>query len=225
MHTLLTSFKGIHNIGLFCFVNDKIGLVGEEVPTKLLKEFEEVFEVPFHKLTIAGTSLLGSFLVGIGEKLLIPSITFDYEKKELERLGVDFEVFETNLTCLGNNIVSSESGVIINPEFTEAEREKLEQLFKVPVTRKKFADSNAVGNVVVINKNLSKGLVSNEVTEEEYEELQTLLGADLMPGSVNMGSSYVRSGIVVNKNGFAIGEISGGPEITNAEEALGFVEY
>ena len=39
-----------------------------------------------------------------------------------------------------------------------------------------------------------------------------------------MGSPYVSSGILTNKNGFVIGSMSGGPEIDNADKALGFLQ-
>ena len=42
-------------------------------------------------------------------------------------------------------------------------------------------------------------------------------------GSVNFGSPFISSGLICNKNGFIIGDISGGPEIQNADEALGFL--
>jgi len=35
-----------------------------------------------------------------------------------------------------------------------------------------------------------------------------------------MGSTQVRSGIAVNDNGMIIGELSGGPEVVNADEAF-----
>lgn len=225
MHTLLTNFKGINNLGLFGFVNNNIGLIGTEVPDKVKEEFEEVFDVPFHKVTIAGTSLIGAFTVGLNDKILIPSITFEHEKKKLDEIGLDYEVLKTNLTCLGNNIVISNNGLLINPEFNEKEVEALKKLYDRKVVAKSFASTNAVGNIVVINNHLQKGLVSNDITEEEFDEIQEILDVDLTPGSVNLGSPYVKTGILVNKNGFAIGSVSGGPEITNAEQALGFVEY
>lgn len=225
MHTLLTNFKGINNLGLFGFVNDKIGLVGTEVPKKVMEEFEEVFDVPFHKITIAGTSLIGAFTVALHDKILIPSITFEHEKQKLKEIGIEYEVFESNLTCLGNNIVISNKGLLVNPEFNEKEINKLKELYDRKVVAKNFASTNAVGNIVVVNNDVQKGLVSNDITEQEFDEIKEILEIDLTPGSVNLGSPYVKTGILVNKNGFAIGSVSGGPEITNAEQGLGFVEY
>ena len=38
-----------------------------------------------------------------------------------------------------------------------------------------------------------------------------------------MGVPFIGSGIVCNNHGFIIGDASGGPEIVNADEALGFI--
>ena len=44
-------------------------------------------------------------------------------------------------------------------------------------------------------------------------------------GTINFGSPYVRAGLVCNSNGFIVGDMSGGPEIQNVDESLGFIEY
>ena len=38
-----------------------------------------------------------------------------------------------------------------------------------------------------------------------------------------MGVPFIGSGILANSHGFVIGDASGGPEIVNADEALGFI--
>ena len=41
---------------------------------------------------------------------------------------------------------------------------------------------------------------------------------------VNMGGVQVSSGVAVNNKGFVIGTMSGGPEVMNADQALGFID-
>lgn len=223
MHTLITSFNGISNIGLYAFANDKFILLGREVPEEHEKELKDVFKVPVHRITIAGTSMIGVFVAGNNEKILVPEIIFDEEKEELDSLGIPYETFETRLTCLGNNIVIGKT-ILANPEFTDAQAKKIGEAFNLPVAKQKIGGVNAVGSMVTINYDKQKALITNEVEEDELEYLEKKLGVQATPGSVNMGSPHVRSGIICNKNGFAIGKNSGGPEITNADEALGFLE-
>jgi translation initiation factor 6 len=69
-----------------------------------------------------------------------------------------------------------------------------------------------------------KSLMSNDFDREDQKLIEKTFDVVATPGSVNMGSPYVRAGIICNGNGFIVGSNSGGPEITNADEALGFLE-
>ena len=93
--------KGDSNVGLHVYPTNDYVLVGVELSDSEKKDFEEVFQAPVHKLTVAGTSLLGVFLTGNNKKLLVPSIIFDSEKKVLDDLGIDYDIFLTEHTCCG----------------------------------------------------------------------------------------------------------------------------
>lgn len=224
MHALVTDFNGIVNIGLYVFVNDKFALVGREVPDKIVEQMKEVFQVPIHRITLAGTSLIGVFVAGNNNQIIIPGITFEHEREELSRLGVNFKVFDTKLTGLGNNIIMGESHALVTPEFTDAETKKIGELMGVNAQKAKFTNISAIGNLAVLNHKKGKALVSNDLTREETRLIENTFHVSATPGSVNMGSPYIKAGVVVNEHGFAMGSASGGPELANADEALGFLE-
>jgi translation initiation factor 6 len=224
MHALVTDFNGIMNIGLYIFVNDKFALVGKEIPDKVEEEIKEVFKVPVHRINLAGTSLIGVFVAGNNNQILIPGITFEHEREELQKLGINFKVLDTRLTGLGNNIIMGDTHALISPEFTEIEAKKISELMEVKAERAKFNEVNAIGNLAVINRAKGKALVSNDLTQEEIRLIEKTFNVLATPGSVNMGSPYIKSGVVANSHGFAMGSASGGPELSNADEALGFLE-
>jgi translation initiation factor 6 (eIF-6) len=64
MHVLMTDINGNPNIGLYGFCNDNFCLLGNEVPEKKFKEIEDVLKVKCHRISIAGTSLIGVFVAG-----------------------------------------------------------------------------------------------------------------------------------------------------------------
>jgi putative translation initiation factor eIF-6 len=224
MHVLVTNFNGMSNLGLYAYVNDRFMLLGKEVPTELDEDLQKVFQVPIHRITLAGTSLIGVFVAGNNNKILIPGITFEYEREVLKQLGIDFEVFDTKLTGLGNNIIMDEGHALINPEFSDLEVKKIEQIMGIKVSKAKFENVFAIGNLVALNKKKGKALVSNDLTREEIRLIENTFKVKATPGSVNMGSPFVRAGTLVNAIGFAMGAASGGPELSNADEALGFLE-
>jgi translation initiation factor 6 len=224
MHALVTDFNGIANIGLYAFVNDKFALVGRDVPERIVEQIKEVFQVPVHIVSMAGTSLIGVFVTGNNNKILIPGIVFEHEKEELERLGIDYEVFNTRYTGLGNNIIMGESKALVSPEYTEIEVKRISELMDVEAERVVFKDVNTIGNLAVINIKRKKALISNDLSQEEHRHIEKTFNVKATTGSVNMGSPYIKAGVLVNSHGFAMGSSSGGPELANADEALGFLE-
>lgn len=222
MHVHKASCNGNPNIGLYGLETDNTILLGKEFPEKDDKVVKEVFGKDVARITIAGTSLIGVFCVWHQGKLLIPGITFDDELRKLEELKIPYEVIATELTCLGNNILATEKAAIINPDFTEKEAARLSEALGVPCERKEVNEIEAVGSIGVVRHD--KGLFHRDLRPETVKELEEKLGITITQGTVNMGSPYIKSGILIGEKGFLVGDTSGGPEIRNADEALGFIE-
>ncbi len=222
MRILKTDFNGNFNVGLYIYVTDLYCLIGNDVPENKKEEIEKVFQVPIYKISIAGTGLLGVFLSGNSSCLLIPSIAFENEIDEIEKLGIPFRIINTKLTALGNNILCNEKGCLINPDFGKTEEQEIKNALGLPVKRAKIAGIPTIGAVGALN---DKGcLLHRDAEDFEIEMIEQTLQLPVTTGTVNFGSPFVKSGISCNKNGFIIGQASGGPEIQNADKALGFLE-
>jgi len=220
MHVQKLDFNGNINVGLYIYVTDDYCLVGKEVDDADMKIIEKVFKVPTHKVTIAGTSLLGVFLSGNSKNLLVPKIVFDSELRLLDKLKISYAIIDTDLTALGNNILCNDNGCLISPEFEKRCTKQIEDALGVSVKRSKVASLSTIGALGIHNK---KGcLLHRDAEDFEIEMVEATLGVEATIGTVNFGSPYIRSGLVANSNGFIIGNISGGPEIQNADVALGF---
>ncbi len=222
MHVAILQFNGNPAVGLFGVVTEKYLLLGKEVPETNDEQIEEVLGLPIKRITLAGTGLIGVFAHWGNNKLLIPSIVFDHEIEALEELEVPYKIIDTELTCLGNNILSSDFAAIINPDFTDEEARLIGEALAVPVKKETICGVEAVGSIGVIGKD--KGLFHRDLLPSDAKRLERLFNISITTGSINMGSPYIRSGIILSKKGFIIGATSGGPEITNADEALGFIE-
>lgn len=221
MHVLKTNFNGNPNVGLYGLETDKHLLLGKEVITRKDEEIEKLFNKPIKRVTIAGTSLIGVFAIWANNKLIVPHIIFEEEAEELKTLGYDIVPIETKLTCLGNNILASEKAAIANPDFKEEELKTLKEAMGIPISTQTIADTEAVGSLGVIRGN--KGLFHRDIRSPIIKELEKKLGIEITLGTVNMGNPYIKSGILLGKDAFIIGNQSGGPEIINADEALGFI--
>lgn len=215
---LITSFNSNPNVGLYGFATDKYCLIGREVPEKFYDRISKVLDVPVIPMTIAGTSLIGVFLNGNKNCLLIPKIVFPQELEVLDKHKIKYKIIDTKLTCLGNNMICTDSVCLVSQEYGEREIKFMKDALKVDVIKMKIARMNTLGSMVV---HTNKGILCHhEILEDEAEVLHKYLKAKIVTGTVNMGNPFVGSGILCNNKGFIIGEMSGGPEIVNAEQAL-----
>lgn len=222
MRALVTNLYGNPNIGLYGFCTDKYALVGKEVPQELAHKFEQVLKVPIHRITIAGTSLIGVFVTGNAHALLVPGIIFDHELEALKKLKLNVQVLQTKLTCLGNNILCNDKGALISPNFTQEEAQFIQKALKVPVQKAKLVKLDNVGSMAVLN---STGcIVHVDASEEDLALIQSSLGVEAEPGSINLGNPYIKSGVLCNDHGYVVGDQSGGPELVHFEECLGFTK-
>lgn len=222
MHLLKTDFNGNFNVGLYIYATDEYCLIGQDVPNEMINEIEKALKVPIHKLSIAGTGLLGVFLAGNKNCLLIPKIAFKEEIDEIKRLKINFKIIDTKLTALGNNILCNDKGAIINPEFGKTEETEIKDALNVPVKKGKISGLIIVGALGALNK---KGcLLHRDAEDFEIEFIESTLDIKVTTGTINFGSPYIKSGIVVNSNGLIVGNVSGGPEIQNADIAFGFLD-
>jgi translation initiation factor 6 len=221
-HVATMAFDNNPNIGLYAFATDEYCLIGHDIPEKFIPEMEEVLDVPVHRVNIAGTSLIGVFCTGNKNKLLVPHIIQPDEIKELEKLKINFEIIESKITALGNNITTNDTGAVVSTEFPDAVVEVIAKALAVPTKKGKVSELDNVGSCLVVNN--EGGLVHRGIKSFELKFLENLFHCEILDGTVNMGNPYVKSGIISNSHGFIIGAHSGGPEITNADMALGFLE-
>ncbi|MFH1849742.1 MAG: translation initiation factor IF-6 [archaeon] len=221
MHLVKTNILGNPNVGMYGYTTDEYCLIGQQIPKRQSLSIEAALGVPVYQARICGNELLGVFLAGVQKKLLVPGIAFDAEIGHLGKLGIDVVKVETDLTALGNNMAISENGCVVNPEYGEDTIALLKRELGISVIRGTIGGYNIVGSLCKMN---SKGaLVSVEANDAEAKLLASQLGVPLSRGTVNQNSQYISSGIICNSKGFVIGDLSTGPEIMDADTALGFL--
>jgi len=225
MHVLTTMFNGNPNVGLYGYCltlqGKRICLLGERLNKNAEDEVAEALGAEVHHLTIAGTPMTGIFLAGNENVLLVPSITFPRELEQLKALGLPIHVFDTQLTCLANNLVANEHGCIASTEFTHHDIAQLHKLLGVPVHQLKIAGLETPGGCIVLNG--KNGIIHRDASEAEIHAVKAALHLEsLEPASVNLGSPYLRAGVLNNEHGFIVSSQSGGPEIVHIDQSLGY---
>ena len=221
-HIWTTNFYGNPNVGLYAFATDKHCLMGYDLRKSIRKQIEEILNVPVHHMTMCGTPLLGVFLAGNKNCLLVPSICFDDEIEVLKRLKIKYAVIDTKLTALGNHILCNDHGCIVNPDFSDDAVNAIGKALKVDVHKAEIAGIKTVGSAAVANS--THCLVHRDAESKEIENIGKILKVEVETVKINMANPFLRSGIICNNHGLVVGDGSGGPEVTNADEALGYLE-
>jgi len=218
LRVLKTNFRGNPNVGLYLYATDTYCLAGNDVPDEELPKIADVLGVPVHRFSVAGTGLVGVFLAGTNDMLLVPSILFDNEIAILEKHKIPYTVMDTLHTALGNNIIVNNNGALVSTEYSDADRKEISEALGVPVKPLQFGEITVVGSSCAINAR--GGVIHRGVKDFEKEMVEDTLNLKLERGTINMGNPYVRGGLCANNHGLVVGDVSGGPEIVNAEEAL-----
>ena len=219
MHILKTRFHNNPNIGLYGFATDSYCLLPKNLSKQQVESIKEVLNVPVYQITIYNTNLIGIFCTGNEDYLFIPDFIPEHELKELEKIKeVKIIQLHTRFTALGNNIVIKDKTCLVNPNIEEGIKDKLKELGFNIITME-IAENPTVGSCTALNH---KGcLLHRDATNAR--KVSTFLNLPTDIGTVNFGSPYVRSGLIVNCNGYIVGAETTGPETQRIDETLGFI--
>jgi len=224
MHIKQVTINGSSNIGLYGYVNDNIAILAESTTESVRDDVRAILDVPVHTTTVAGTNLVGAFVTGHNDTIIIPDIVESHEQDVFDDIDVDVAQIPTTYTCLGNNILVNDHQALVSPAFSEAETERIQDELQVETTRKDLAGLETVGTLAAFNDTKNKGVISNEVSDEEYAFIEDAFNTDFTPSSVNMGAAQIGCGVLCNTNGLLVGTASGGPELTTIDNGLGYNE-
>jgi len=219
MRVLKAKFHNNPNIGLYSFATDTYCLLPKNLSRHLVESIKEVLNVPTYQVTICNTNLIGVFCTGNEDYLFVPDFIPEYELKELERIKyIKIIKLSTKFTALGNNIVIKDKTCLVNPSLESSVKDKLEELgFKVSPLE--IAKTSTVGSCTALNH---RGcLLHRDATNAR--KVSSFLNLPTNIGTVNFGSPYVRSGLIVNCNGYVVGADTTGPETQRIDETLGFL--
>lgn len=224
-HADKLSINGDPNIGLYGLATDKFCILGKSVPAKIVKTFEEVLKVPVVQANIYGTGFVGLFVAATSKIVLVPEVIFERELKELRESlkGIaEVKTVKTEHTALANNILNNDKVAFVSPEFSKQEVGDIEKTLKVKVVQTSLAGLEVPGSAGVLT---SKGAIINpNLSDAEIKKVEKLVNFEIGLGTINMGSPIVSSGLIANKNGFVVGSLSSGYEISRVDESLGFLQ-
>ncbi len=183
-------------------------------------EVEEALQMEAVRMTIGGSNLLGSLLVGNSNGMAVADIATEEDIDALTSYG-DVVVMESSVNAAGNLLVANESGVLASPVVPDEGLEVLSDAMKVEAANISIAGDEVIGSLAAAN---NKGVILHpDVTVEEVNIIEATLQVPAMVGTVCFGSPHLGAGIVCSDGGAFVGDGTTGPELNRIEDALGLI--
>ncbi len=211
MPIALSDIFGDPNIGIFSFANERLAILPAGVTQKQLDVYRNSLGVEAFGIGIADSRLVGIFLAGNSNAVLVPYITTEDELKLLKSTGATIIVVKEKRTALGNVILCNDYGAVLDPRLKTPTVEAIDDALKVPHSTVTIGGLPHIGALATAS---NKGVLVNPIVkDDEKKKIAQTLGVTVETGTVNSGIPYPRSGIVVNSKGAVVGSRTLGSEL------------
>lgn len=211
MPVILSDIFGDPNVGVFSFANEKIAVLPAGVSSKKLASYKEALMIDAWAVGIADSRLVGVYVAGNSNALLLPYIaTFD-EISKIRSAGARVVVLDEKRTALGNMILCNDYGAVVDPRLKPKTVSAIEKALKVPANAGTIGGLPLIGSLATAS---NRGVLANPVIEEdEKKHISEVLNVPVSVGTVNSGVPYPKSGVVVNSKGAVVGSHTLGSEL------------
>ena len=161
---------------------------------------------------VANTRLLGVLMVLNNHGILLPRTSSPEEIANLRKqTDLNVKILDTKYNALGNLICANDKGGIVSPVIEKEYIKEIEDVLDIEVMQKKVAGYYQVGAVMQAN-NLGC-VIHPETDEEDMKKFSGILGVNIEHSTINGGTPFVSSGMLVNNNAIVVGNLTNGPEI------------
>ena len=220
------SILGNPNIGIYIFANDKIALVPPGLTSSEKEVITETLKVDVIETKIAGTIIIGALVAGNNNGIILPRNVLDEEyfnlKNALNKYGIEVYVSSSKNTALGNIILANDKKCISGGVLEKSEINALREVLGVDIIEKNIMGLPIPGSLAVVTN--TGGVVHPDISDEELSFLENTFGVPFERATVNSGVPFIKTGLVANKYGALVGELTTGPEIMRIQRGLGIGE-
>lgn len=218
------SILGNPNIGVYIFANDYVAIIPPGLTSTEKQLISDTLNVELIETKIAGTIINGIMVAGNNNVLIVPrnilDEEYDYLASSLKKYDVRVYILKSRHTALGNIILLNDKACLVPPDLENMYVDVIKDVSGVDVVLKKsLMGLNILGSLAVVTNN--GGVVHPDISDEELRDLETIFGFVIERATVNSGVPFIKTGLVANKYGALVGELTTGPEIMRIQKGLG----
>jgi len=213
------SMYGTSTIGVYLFTNDLVTTIPMDTPEKVINTIRDTLGTEVIKVTLAKSPLIGVFMVGNDNGVLVPSIVVEEEVNELRRLGLNVAVLKTKYTAIANLVLTNNRKTVVSPIIEREYINLIRDVLGTEVVVDEICGTYLVGSIAVAN---DRGvLLSPDAKDDDVKKVRDYFNLNVDVGTVNRGRSFIRGGLVVNNNGGLVGNDTTGFEIVRIMQVFG----
>mmetsp|Transcript_51146 Transcript_51146/g.121765 ORF Transcript_51146/g.121765 Transcript_51146/m.121765 type:complete len:226 (+) Transcript_51146:548-1225(+) len=194
-------FEKSNEIGVFMKITNSFCILPYNTPAKLLKILSSELgkNFPIIKTFICNTRCIGNMIICNSKGVLVPFQTSNEEFRNLRNFlpdQVSLKRCDDNLLALGNCVSLNDYSALVHPELGFETQELLRDVLGVEIFRISIGSENLIGSYSVFNN--KGGIIFPNISNEDQEEISSLLNIPLLTSTVNCGSILIGSGAVCN---------------------------
>ena len=222
MAIFLWDLFGNASIGVYSLATDKMAIVPSQVSETKARKLEEWLKVKVIRTTIGASVLVGALARANSKGIVLPHFM---REKEIQAIksnpDLNIALMETKKTAYGNLILANDHGAVVDPRLKKKDVKQIEDTLDVETVPGEIAGMPYVGSLAIAT---NKGVLTHPLLKEEEQKLlKDVLKVQVDVGTINCGIPYVASGLLGNKYGAVVGQLTTGPELFIIGQALDVV--
>ncbi|HOZ35683.1 MAG TPA: translation initiation factor IF-6 [archaeon] len=206
-------------LNIYSYCTEKICLVPHSVLPKEERKIEEILDVKVIKASINRSGLLGIYLSGINEKIVVEKNSIHSDEIEhLEKEGLKVKTIKDENNAFGNLLAVNSNYGIASPLLLPETISELRKFLKVEIEQKNFAGLDLPGSSIFVSDSLF--LINPRIDIKEFNYFKKKFNVPGKAITANYGDVFVGNDITGNKNGILVGETTSNIEMTRIDELV-----
>jgi translation initiation factor 6 len=215
------TLNGDPNIGVFARVLGDIAIVPPDAPEDFKAAVKAALDVTLVETTIQGSAIIGSLVAGNSRGIVVSGLAMEEEVGMLEKHR-KVMLLNESMNAAGNVIMANDTFAAVHPDMPVDVMHAIGEFLGVEVITLVLGGVRTVGMAGVAT---NKGVILHpRATEQQIARVEAVAKVPVGTGSINMGSSLVGTGLLVNEKGYLAGNATSGFELGRIEDVFGFLE-
>jgi len=206
-------------LNIYSYCTDKLCIVPFSIYQKEERKIEEILDVKVIKCHINRSALVGVYLSGIREKIVVEKNSIYSEEIEtLEKEGLKIKVLENPDNAFGNLLVINSNYGFASSLLLPGVVKDIQRFLNITIEQKARVGLDLPGSSIYVNDSLF--LVNPRVDLKEFNYIKKMFRVPGLATTTNYGDVFVGNNTIGNKNGLLVGEITSNIEMTKIDNLV-----